>query len=104
MNGAKQGSVLGLLLFTIYVYNICDQVTHSKALMFADDLNNFYSFKSALRSIIDTNINRNISSIFGQILVLADCHFMCRYMMGPDGQRLPSSSDARNYAFFILFL
>ena len=41
--GVPQGSVLGLKLFILYIYDICNVSTNFKFILFADDTNMFYS-------------------------------------------------------------
>ena len=44
--GVPQGSILGPLLFLIYVNDFCRCVTKGKTIMFADDTNLFFSESS----------------------------------------------------------
>ena len=44
--GVLQGSILGPLLFLIYVNNFCRCITKGKTIVFADDTNLFFSESS----------------------------------------------------------
>ena len=53
--GVPQGSILGPLLFLIYINDLNDIVQKSRIIMFADDTNLFFSGKSALELEIAIN-------------------------------------------------
>ncbi|MDR2660870.1 MAG: hypothetical protein LBC17_02350, partial [Lactobacillaceae bacterium] len=42
----SQGSVLGPLLFNVFINDLCEAIAHSKYLLFADDLNIYRTVKS----------------------------------------------------------
>ena len=62
-NGVLQGSVLGLLLFLIYVNGIHFCVNYSNTYHFADDTNILYSDKSL--EVLVRNINHDLESLYG---------------------------------------
>jgi hypothetical protein len=45
-SGVPQGSVSGLLLFNIFINDLCDVINHSKCLPFADDLKVYRAISS----------------------------------------------------------
>jgi hypothetical protein len=47
LSGVPQGSILGPLLFNIFINNISAKINHSKFLLFADDLKIYRNIKSA---------------------------------------------------------
>lgn len=61
-SGVIQGSVLGPLLFTVFVNDIFESVLHGKPFMYADDLKIVYHFKrselSAYKVLINSDIDR----------------------------------------------
>ena len=53
-----QGSILGPLLFVVYVNDLPDTVLHSKMLLFADDTKCFRQIKSQTdQQILQTDLN-----------------------------------------------
>ena len=56
--GVPQGSILGPLLFTIYINDMHQAVTSSKMHHFADDTNLLFSNKN--RKVMDQNIKSRI--------------------------------------------
>jgi hypothetical protein len=45
-SGVPQGSILGLLLFNIFINDLCDEINHSKCLLFADELKVYRALSS----------------------------------------------------------
>ena len=59
--GVTQGSILGTLLFILYVKDFTNATKHLDPIMFADDTNSFYSNKN-IKSLFEV-VNKELQSI-----------------------------------------
>ena len=77
--GVPQGSLLGPLLFSLYINDICYSSTSLYFILFADDTNVFYSGKNAtLVSIINTihiELGNGATWLHANRLSLNKCNF-----------------------------
>ena len=62
LSGVPQGSVLGPLLFLIYVNDICNSCNELKFYLFADDTNLLYADKN-LKSL-ESKVNNELSKVY----------------------------------------
>ena len=60
--GVPQGSVLGPLLFVLYINDLLNISNSVKPVLFADDTNLIFSDKSI--TALKTNIQRNLNKLF----------------------------------------
>ena len=79
-SGVPQGSILGPLLFIMYIDDICDECKNSEPLLFADD----GKFYRAINSLIDcVNLQLDLDRIYQWTLKwkldlnLSKCNFIC---------------------------
>ena len=66
LSGVPQGSVLGPLLFLIYVNDICNSCNQLKFYLFADDTNLLYADKN-LKSL-ESTVNNELSKVYAWLI------------------------------------
>lgn len=61
VSGVPQGSVLGPLLFVIYINDMCDFITNTECRLFADDAKMFEEFD---RRTVPANLQSNLNRVY----------------------------------------
>jgi len=81
-SGAVQGSVLGQLLFILFINDIFEHISYGEPFLYADDLKLVYHFKDQSQSTIEDKINSDINNIFlyTQNWLLNLSHDKCFYL------------------------
>ncbi len=62
--GVPQGSLLGPLLFSLYINDICHSSTLLSFIMFADDTNMLYSSKNTTLTAIVNTVNNELCNVY----------------------------------------
>jgi len=84
VNGVPQGSILGPMLFLIFINDICKVSSQAKCILYADDTNIFYTSKNIINDIdlINTDLNK-FSDWFNSNRLTVNCSKSSFVIFGP---------------------
>ena len=91
--GVPQGSILGPLLFLIYINDLPECLTHCKSILYADDTLLYYSAESI--SDLQSKLNSDLRSLSGYLNnnLLTFNHNKTKFIIFAGRQRLRSISN-----------
>ena len=96
--GVPQGSVLGLLLFLIYIKDIPNCLKHSKSIVFADDTTIFASCKNMKTLYNNMNYLSNLVNWFKAKIMLSLNIAKTNYLRFPSSKFVNVGGDMKLYA------